>query len=351
MNYVTSNHFGKSTNMQAVFYEGNRTIRVGECTPVPPGKGQVQLKVSHCGICGTDLHIYHGVMDRRVTFPQIMGHEVSGTVSAVGDGVTDFSIGDAVVVMPLDPCGDCPACRTGHSHICQNLKFLGIDTPGAFQSYWTVPAHTLHRLPNNLSLAHGAMIEPLAVACHDVRLGEVKTGEYVVVLGGGPIGILIALVAKQAGARVLVSEINPFRLELAQQLELDTINPLENDLPAYVTDQTNGAGADVVFEVTASGPGAEVMTQLPRTRGRIVIVGIFGQPTPVDLFRFFWRELRLLGARVYEHQDFAQAIQLAAAGVIPLDQIITDIRPLSQLETGFKQMESGGKVMKILLEA
>jgi len=173
----------------------------------------------------------------------------------------------------------------------------------------------------------------------------------VVVLGGGPIGILIALVAKQAGARVLVSEINPFRLELAQQLGLDIINPLENDLSAYVTEQTNEAGADVVFEVTASGPGAEIMTQLPRTRGRIVIVGIFGQPTPVDLFRFFWRELRLLGARVYEHQDFAQAIQLAAAGAIPLDKIITDIRPLSELESGFKQMESGGNVMKILLEA
>jgi 2-desacetyl-2-hydroxyethyl bacteriochlorophyllide A dehydrogenase len=335
--------------MQAAFYEGNKTIQVGECTPVPPEEGQIQIKVSHAGICGTDLHIYHGAMDQRVTFPQIMGHEVAGTVAAMGDGVEGFSIGDPVAVMPIDSCGQCPACQAGHSHICQNLKFLGIDTPGAFQSYWTIPAHTLHRLPDNLSLAHGAMIEPLAVACHDVRLGEVKANEYVVVLGGGPIGILIALVAKQIGARILVSEVNPFRLELAQQLGLDAINPLENDLPANENQQTNDAGADVVFEVTATTAGAEMMTQLPRTRGRIVIVGIFSQPAPVDLFRFFWRELKLLGTRVYEHQDFAQAIELAAAGAIPLDQIITDIRPLSELETGFKQMESGGQVMKILL--
>ncbi len=125
--------------MQAVFYEGNQVISVGECTPVAPGPGEVQLKVSHCGICGTDLHIYHGVMDKRVTFPQIMGHEVSGTVAAIGDGVEGFAVGDPVAVMPLDPCGDCPACDAGHSHICQNLKFLGIDTPGAFQSFWTVP--------------------------------------------------------------------------------------------------------------------------------------------------------------------------------------------------------------------
>lgn len=336
--------------MQAVFYEGNQTIRAGECMPVPPQKGQVQLKVSHCGICGTDLHIYHGVMDQRVTFPQIMGHEVSGTISAIGEGVEGFSVGDSVTVMPLDPCGECPACEAGHSHICQNLKFLGIDTPGAFQSYWTVPAHTLHHLPKNLSLAHGATIEPLAVACHDVRLGEVKAGEYVVVLGGGPIGILIALVAKHTGARVLVSEVNPFRLELAQKLGLDTINPLENDLVAYVTEQTGNAGADVVFEVTATAIGAETMTQLPRTRGRIVIVGIFNKPAPVDLFRFFWRELKLRGARVYEHQDFDTAIQLAAAGAIPLDQIITDIRPVRELEAGFKQMESGGQAMKILMK-
>ena len=336
--------------MKAAFYHGNKTISVGECTPVPPQAGQVQLKISHCGICGTDLHIYHGAMDKRVRMPQIMGHETAGAVAALGDGVEGFSVGDRVAVMPLDPCGECPACQAGHSHICQNLKFLGIDTPGAFQSYWTVPAHTLHPLPDNLTLTHGAMIEPLAVACHDVRLGEVKAGEYAVVLGGGPIGILIALAARQVGARVLVSEINPFRLALARQLGFEALNPVETDLPAYVDRQTGGAGADVVFEVTASAAAAEVMTRLPRTRGRIMVVGIFSQPPQVDLFRFFWRELKLFGARVYEHQDFEKAIQLAAAGAIPLDEIVTDIRPLEELDAGFKLMEQGGQVMKILVE-
>jgi len=336
--------------MKAAFYHGDETVTVGECTPVPPQAGQVQLKISHCGICGTDLHIYQGAMDKRVHMPQIMGHETAGTIAALGEGVEGFSIGDPVAVMPLDPCGECPACQAGHSHICQNLKFLGIDTPGAFQSYWTVPVHTLHRLPDNLTLTHGAMIEPLAVACHDVRLGEVKAGEYAVVLGGGPIGILIALVAHQLGARVLVSEINPFRLELARQLGLDALDPGETDLPAYVNRQTGGAGADVVFEVTASPAAAQVMTQLPRTRGRIMVVGIFSHPPQVDLFRFFWRELKVFGARVYEHQDFEKAIQLAAAEAIPLDKVITDIRPLEELDAGFKLMEQGGQVMKILLE-
>jgi 2-desacetyl-2-hydroxyethyl bacteriochlorophyllide A dehydrogenase len=336
--------------MKAAYYEGNQTIRIGDCVPAPPAKGQVQIRVSHCGICGTDLHIFHGKMDRRVHFPQVMGHEMSGTIAALGDGVGEFTAGDRVTVRPLDPCGHCPACRAGHSHICQNLKFIGIDAPGALQGLWTVPAHTLHRLPANLSLSQGALIEPLAVACHDVRMGEVHEGEYVVVQGGGPIGTLVALVARTRGARVLLSEVNPFRLVLAQELGLNTVNPRATDLVQLVTEQTGGAGADIVFEVSGAAAGAEMMTKLPRTRGRIVVVALFPDPPAVDLFRFFWRELKLAGARVYEAVDFEAAIRLAGSGTLPLDRIVTNVIPLEQLEFGFREMERGGNVMKVLVE-
>jgi len=336
--------------MKAAYYEGNEKIRIGDCVPAPPAKGQVQIRVSHCGICGTDLHIFHGKMDGRVHFPQVMGHEMSGTIGALGDGVDGFATGDRVTVRPLDPCGHCPACRAGHSHICQNLKFIGIDAPGALQGLWTVPVHTLHRLPANLSFAQGALIEPLAVACHDVRMGEVRAGEYVVVQGGGPIGTLIALVARTQGARVVLSEVNPFRLALAQELGLETVNPRATDLVQFVTENTGGAGADVVFEVSGAAAGAEMMTKLPRTRGRIVVVALFPDPPAVDLFRFFWRELKLAGARVYEAVDFEAAIQLAASGTLPLDRIVTNVIPLDQLEFGFREMERGGNVMKVLVE-
>ena len=334
----------------AAFYEGERRIRLGDCAPRPPAPGEVQLRVSHCGICGTDLHIFHGAMDARVQMPLVMGHEMSGAVQELGAGVTKFAPGESVVVMPLAPCGDCPACRAGHSHICHKLDFLGIDTPGAFQSHWTVPAYTLHRLPDSLSLRHGALIEPLAVACHDVRLADVSAGDEVVVLGGGPIGMLVALAARHEGANVLVSEINPYRVDLARKLGFGALNPLEGDLPAEVMRRTGGAGADIVFEVSGSQAGASVMTELLRTRGLAVVVAIFAQPPKLDLFRFFWRELRLQGVRVYEHQDFAAAIELAASGALPLDELITDIRPLSALKSGFEDMEAGGQVMKILLE-
>ncbi len=335
--------------MKAAFYEGKKTIRIGECAPVEPGPSQVQIQVSHCGICGTDLHIYHGNMDHRVSSSQIIGHEMSGTITAVGKDVQGWAIGDRVTVRPLDYCGECPACKAGHSHICMKLKFIGIDSPGAMQGIWTVPAHTLHRLPENLSLEQGALIEPIAVAAHDVRLGELKAGEYAVVQGGGPIGLLVALVAQLEGARVLVTEVNPFRIALARELGLNVVNPMETDVVELVNNETGGAGADVVFEVSGSAAGAELMTKLPRTRGRIVIVAIFAKPPQVDLFRFFWRELRLCGARVYEPEDFEKAIAIAASGKLPLDRVISKVLPLEELQKGFHELEGGGEVMKILM--
>ena len=335
--------------MRAAFFEGNQTFRVGPCVSVPPGPNQVQIRVEFCGICGTDLHLFHGAMAHRLTLPHVMGHEMSGVVAAVGADVAEYKPGDRVTVRPLDPCGQCPSCQAGRSHICHNLKFIGIDKPGALQGVWTVPAHTLHRLPDTLSLRHGAMVEPIAVACHDVRMGEVKAGENAAVIGGGPIGMLIALVAQARGAQVLMAEVNPFRIQLARELGIDAVNPKETDLVALVNERTGGAGADVVFEVSGSAAGSEMMTRLPRTRGRIVVVAIYAEPAKMDLFRFFWRELKLAGARVYEPQDFEMAIHLAESGGLPLEKLITTVVPLEQLEAGMRQLEGGGEVMKILV--
>jgi len=183
-----------------------------------------------------------------------------------------------------------------------------------------------------------------------VRLGEVKAGESCVVLGGGPIGALVALVAKAKGARVVVSEINPHRLGMLAGFGLDTVNPKETDLAGFVDQWTEGAGCDVVFEVSGSAAGAAAMTALPRVRGRIVIVGVFGDKAPVDLFRFFWRELRLCGARVYEPQDFDEAIAMAASKAIPADALITGVRPIEQMADAVRELESGGAAMKILID-
>ncbi len=336
--------------MKGAFYQGNKRFGVGDSPPRPPRADEVRLDIAYSGVCGTDVHIYMGHMDHRVKIPQVIGHEMSGTVAEVGENVTGFKVGDKAIVRPLVACGSCPACQAGHYNVCHHINVLGVDTPGCFQGSWTVLAETLHHLPDDIDLQLAAVIEPAAVAAHVIRAGQVAEKESAVVIGAGPIGMLVALEAKLKGANVLVSEINPFRIELAQEFGLEVVNPKETDLPAHVADKTGGAGADVVFEVTGLAPGAEMMTKLARTRGLIVIVGIFAEPAPVDLGRVFLRELRVRGVRLYEPEDFETAIPMVASRVVPFDRLISDVRPLERVQETFEEIERGANFMKALLK-
>jgi 2-desacetyl-2-hydroxyethyl bacteriochlorophyllide A dehydrogenase len=335
--------------MKAAIYQGNKTFTTDEGQAVAPGPGEVRLDVAFCGVCGTDVHIYHGAMDGRVGPPQVIGHEASARVAEIGEGVQEISVGDRVAVRPLQ-FGESTPFDKGCPHVGKNLKFIGIDTPGAMQGSWTVPAYTLHKLPEAVSLEHGAMIEPVAVACHDVRLGEVQEGEHCVVIGGGPIGLLVGLVAREKGAKVMVSEVNAARLKLAESLGLRTANPSDQDLPKAVAAFTGDAMADVVFEVSGSAAGVEAMTDLPNVRGRIVMVAIHPQPKPVNLFKFFWSEIRMIGARLYEPQDFEEAIAMVAASRLPVDALITQVSPIDQAQEVFQTIDSNPEGMKYLIQ-
>lgn len=335
--------------MKALYYEGDQNFSLRETELPALLPGEVRLKMAYVGVCGTDIHIYHGKMDARVKPPQIIGHEVSGVIAEVGKDVTDWKVGDPVTVRPLYPGTEVPS-DNGFRHIGKNLKFIGIDTPGGMQEYWNVPAFTLHKLPDKLSLKIGALIEPLAVACHDIRLSNLKAGENVVVLGGGPIGLLIAMVARSKGARVLVSEVNESRLGFIRSLGFETVNPLTMDLIANVDHFTDHALADIVFEVSGAQPAVSVMTQLCRIRGRIVMVAIHPEPRQVDLFQFFWKEIQLLGARVYEPEDFDEAIQLASSGNLPLKELITETAPLSEALRVFQTIDQNPAGMKYILD-
>lgn len=333
----------------AAYYEGARRIRLDASVPVQPAPGEVRLRVSHCGICGTDLRIWRGLMDARVAPPRVIGHELAGVVEAAGPGVSDFAPGDRVAVMPILSCGACPACRAGRTNTCHKLKVLGIDVPGAFQEYLTVPARLLHRLPAGLPMDAAALAEPVAVACRAVRIAAVQPGEFVVVLGGGPIGMLTAMVAQHLGARVVLAGRNPERARLAADAGIEVVDAGESTLPALVEERTNGAGADVVFEATGTPGGAAMMTALGSAECRIVVLGLHVPPPPVDLFRFFWRELKLFGCRVYRPEDFAQAVALLGLGSLPFDRAITHRFPLAELPAALANMESGGGVMKTVI--
>jgi (R,R)-butanediol dehydrogenase / meso-butanediol dehydrogenase / diacetyl reductase len=334
----------------AARYLAARTLDTAPVDTPAPGPGEVELAPAFVGICGTDLHIFHGDMDARVSAPAVLGHEMSGRVVRVGPGVTDWSPGDAVTVMPLRWDDSCPACHAGHQHICQHLDFIGIDSPGAMQQRWTVPASTLIRLPASLPLDRAALVEPTAVAVHDVGRAQVAAGERAVVVGGGPIGILIALVAQAAGADVRIVELSAHRRGLAEELGLATWDPAAVDVPDLVRQWTGDAGADVAFEVSGAAGGVDTAVEVLGVRGRLCLVAIHPKPREINLHRFFWRELTLVGARLYQRSDFEQAVALVAEGTVPAERLISKIVPLTQAPAAFEALEAGGNVMKILVD-
>ncbi|RAG84141.1 Zn-dependent alcohol dehydrogenase [Streptacidiphilus pinicola] len=334
----------------AVSYAAARTLTVGPADTAPPGPGEVEIEPAYVGICGTDLHIFHGDMDARVKTPAVLGHEMSGRILRVGPGVEGWQPGEPVTVMPLRWDGTCPACRRGHQHVCQNLDFIGIDAPGAMQQRWVVPAGTLVPLPSGLPLDEAALVEPTAVAVHDVARAQVAAGERVVVVGGGPVGILIALVARSAGAEVRVVELSASRRRMAGELGLAAWDPAQDDIPALVSDWTEGAGADVAFEVSGAAAGVTTAVDVLAVRGRLCQVAIHPAPREVNLHRFFWREITLVGARLYDRGDFERAVALVAGGTVPAKALISSVVPLAEAATAFEALEAGGDVMKTLLD-
>ena len=335
--------------MLSALYAGHRNIRIELRHVDPPSAGQVQIAVAYTGLCGTDLHIVHGHLDARIAPPQVIGHEMSGTIAAIGDQVEGWSVGDPVTVMPLSWDGTCPACEAGHSHVCHHLGLFGIDSPGSLQERWNVPAHTVVALPKHMLLRHGALVEPTAVAVHDVRCGDVQRGDKVVVIGGGPIGVLIAFVVRELGAEPLVIEIDEQRLATVSRLGFRTLNPTITDQGGAVEEWTAGAGADVVFEVSGSSVAVRAATALAKVRGRIVVVAIHPLPREIDLHQVFLRELTIVGARVYERLDFVTAVDLLSRGAIPAESLITSIVPLRDAQRAIAELE-GGRAMKILIE-
>jgi 2-desacetyl-2-hydroxyethyl bacteriochlorophyllide A dehydrogenase len=340
---------GEGIQMRGVAYQGHGRLETVTRDVEPPGPGELQIKVAYVGLCGTDLHIVHGNMDARVRTPLVFGHETSGTVAAVGVETPGWTVGDPVTVMPLIWDGTCAACLAGHQHICQNLVFVGIDSPGGLQQLWNVPASIAVPLPAELDLRTAALVEPVAVAVHDVRRSGLGVGDRAVVVGGGPIGVLIAGVARDAGAGVLIAEVDSSRRDRIAGLGFRVVDPSSADLTAEVDRWTGGDGADVVFEVSGAAAATPALTGLAKVRGTIVVVAIHSGPRALDLQRVFWRELRVLGARVYQRSDFDRAVELLRHGRVPVDALVTAVVPLDQTASALEEL-AAGRAMKVLVD-
>ena len=334
--------------MRASSYGGAGRFTTHDVPMPKPGLGEALLRVRRVGICGTDLHIFQGHLDHRVQKGGVIGHETFAEVVEAPAG-SGFTAGDRVVVDPVVSCEQCRACRMGAYYLCQKLKVRGVDMTGGMQEYWAVPVSQLLRVPNTLDDDQAAVIEPLAVATHDVDRAGVKAGDRVMVFGGGPIGALIAMVARGRGAEVAVVEINPYRIGLLEDLGLTTVGP-DIDVHRFTETFTHGDGVDVAFEVTGNPAAARMVTDVVRVWGTVSIVAIHAEPIPINLYRMFERELTIHGARLYARRDWEEAIRLAASGLVPLAPLVSRTIPLDGLQQGMEQALAGGPVMKILVD-
>ena len=334
--------------IRASYYRRNRKFETGEAEMPRPMAGEALLRVRRVGICGTDLHIFQGHLDHRVPHDGIIGHETFADVVSAPAG-SGFGEGDRVVVEPVLFCGACRACRMGATYLCHHLKVLGVDAAGGMQDYWAVPVDRLLQVPDSISDDHAPLIEPLAVAAHDVSRAGVKAGDRVVVFGGGPIGCLIALVSKRRGAEVKVVEINPHRVEMLKQAGLDTIGPGE-DAVGIVQAWTDGSGADIAFEVSGDPAAAALVTAVVRVWGTVSIIAIHPDPVPFNLIHLFARELTVHGSRLYTRAAWEDAIRLAAAGDVALGPLVSRVIPLEDLQSGMEEALAGGRVMKVLVD-
>jgi (R,R)-butanediol dehydrogenase/meso-butanediol dehydrogenase/diacetyl reductase len=334
--------------MRAAFYQGARNFRTGEVAAPSPGPDEALLRVRRVGICGTDLHIFQGHLDHRVPKGGIIGHETFGEIIEA-PRASGFAAGDRVVVEPVVFCGACRACAMGASYLCYKLKVLGVDLPGGMQERWAVKTTRLLKVPDSISDDHAALLEPLAVAVHDVARAGVKRDDAVLVFGGGPIGTLIALVARHRGARVAVVEVNPFRLEILKGFGLERVGP-DTDVVGWADRWTDGTGVDVAFEVTGNTAAARTVADVVRVWGTISIVAIHAEPVPVNLYQMFARELAMHGSRLYARADWEEAIRLVASGAVPVAPLVSRRIPLEALQRGMEEALGGGPVMKVLVE-
>ncbi len=316
-----------------------------------PSPTQAVVRIKNIGICGSDIHVYHG-KHPYTSYPVVQGHEVSGEVVAVGNEVSGFQQGDRITIQPQVVCGRCYACRHGNYHICDNLKVMGFQTTGAAAEYFAVEAEKMLKLPEQISFEQGAMVEPLAVAVHALgRHGSVE-GEQVLVLGAGPIGNLVAQAAKGMGAaQVMIVDISDFRIRTAEKCGIDhTVNNSQADLGEQIRHAFGEDGADLILECVGVNPTIEQAIEHARKGTEIIIVGVFGEKPTVDLGLVQDRELKLIGTLMYQERDFRKAIELIAKRKVVFEPLITDFFDFKDYQKAYEYIEEKKEeTMKVMI--
>lgn len=309
--------------MKAALWYAKKDVRVEEIEEPKVTKGGVKIKVKWCGICGSDLHEYLGGPIfipvgqphplSGTTAPVVLGHEFSGDVVEIGESVTKFKLGDRVIVEPIVACGKCSACLEGKYNLCSSLGFHGLcGSGGGFAEYTVFPEEFVHKIPDEMSYEQAALVEPIAVALHSVRISNFRTGDTALVLGSGPIGLATIECLKAAGAKlIVVLQRKSIRQEYAKKAGADVVlDPNEVDIAEEVKKLTNGIGVDVAFETTGAQIGFDIGINSLKYEGIMVVTSIWEENVSLNPNDLVFTEKKIVGTLAYRHEFPATIVQM-----------------------------------------
>ena len=337
--------------MRALVYHGNKDIRLEEEWPEPrPGPGEARLRLTYTSICATDIEewqhgplwVTHGEpnpVSGRI-LPLVLGHEASGRVDQLGEGVEGLAVGDRVSVRNVRTCEECYWCLRNERSVCPNMSVFGLSADGGLAEYAVWRADHLLKLPDSISDKEAPLVEPTTVAVHGVRRSGASLSDTVAVIGCGTVGLLTLQVLKSVSARVIAVDVRPESLEMARQLGADeTVDASADDTAATLRDLTGGIGPDIVMETAGAANTPVDAIDWVRRRGKVVLVGIYSATPQLDFNQIVGFEREVIGSVAADPEDYRTAIGLIAAGKVDVKPLITATVPLERvIPDGFERM-------------
>ncbi|MBM2847738.1 MAG: hypothetical protein HW418_680 [Anaerolineales bacterium] len=336
----------------AVFYGSHQLLKVEEIPTPAPKAGEILVKVAGCGVCHTDLHFIDHDVPTMKKPPLVLGHEASGTVAAVGAGVTNWKEGDRLLLPAVFGCGQCRLCRLGRENVCENMVFFGSSVDGAYAEYIVSLAHAAIPLPAEIPLVEGAIIaDATTTPFHAVvNRGRVKPGDAVVVFGCGGIGLNCVQIAAAVGGQVVAVDIADHKLEWARKLGAKaTVNPKSVERLDKELRKLTGGGADVAFECIGNPATQEQAFNAVRTGGRFVVVGSSDKPMALNTGRVMFREIEIVGSLGCRVVDYPRVIELARQGKIKVSELVTAKFPLDRINEAFDALRRGEGIRSVIV--
>ncbi|MDO4549607.1 MAG: alcohol dehydrogenase catalytic domain-containing protein [Clostridia bacterium] len=327
-------------------------IEFREIDTPKPGAGEALIKMMEIGVCGSDIHVYHGEHP-FTSYPVTQGHEVSGEIVELGSDAGDLFIGQKVTIEPQVVCGKCHPCRNGKYNLCEELKVMGFQTTGAASTYFLAPVEKITPIPQDMTYDQGAMIEPLAVAVHAVMQAGDVTGKDICVIGAGPIGNLVAQTAKGMGARsVMITDVSDFRLDLAKKVGMDKAYNTRNiDFGDALTDAFGPDKADVIYDCAGNNTTIGQAIKYARKGSTIILVAVFAGMATVDLAVLNDHELDLNTTMMYRHEHYVKAIELVSQGKVTLDPLMSKHFAFADYKKAYEYIDANRETtMKVLID-